>query len=187
MIKAIIFDFFGVIRTDAYEAWLASHGLKKEGDYLEISRLQDVGDISNEEFYERLSKLFGSRVTRKDFDATAKIHHDTLQLITALKKHYAIAVLSNSPLGLLRGIIKDNNLEKYFDEIIISSEVNLVKPSPEIFTYTLRKLGVKPQETIFIDDNSKHVEAAQKADIQGFQFVSAARLGEDLRRLGLQF
>lgn len=186
MIKAFIFDFFGVIRTDTYEAWLALNGLKREGDYFEVARLQDIGHITNDEFYERLSKIHGKSVVRADFDACAKIHHDTLELISKLKRDYSIAVLSNSPGPTLRSIIENNNLDSYFDEVFISGEINMVKPSREIFEYALDKLKLNSNEVIFIDDNQKNVEAAEQLGIKSIKFNSASELQNDLVTLGIE-
>lgn len=185
MIRAIIFDFFGVMRTDAYEAWLKAHGLRKEGVFFEVSRLQDIGEISNTEFCRRLSKLTGINVTQQELNKGGKINFDTIDIVKKLKKRYRIALLSNSSSVVIRKILKDNNLEHYFNEIIISSEVKLTKPSYQIFSLTINKLGVTQSEVIFIDDNEQHIQGAEKAGIRCIQFSSAKQLSQDLKRLGV--
>ncbi len=185
VIKAIIFDFFDVIRTDAYNTWLKAHNLAREGEYADAAVQQDLGNETVQRFFERLSELQGRPITSEEIDSGAKVHHDVLAIAEELRKHYKIALLSNAPSVFLRGLLTKHDLERYFDEIIISSEVQMVKPDPQIFTLMLSRLGVEPSETIFIDDNIGHVTAAQKLGIHSIQFVSAAQLQKDLRAAGV--
>lgn len=64
------------------------------------------------------------------------------------------------PMGLLtnwdlsaRDLLKSMNLHDYFDSIVVSSEINSEKPSPEGFIISLENLGVKASEAIYVGDN----------------------------------
>jgi len=186
MIKAIIFDFFDVFRTDAYKAWLKTNDIPHEGSYLAASHEQDMGTITTAEFLQRLSQLSGRDITREELDAGAKVDLQVVEIAKALKKRYRTALLSNAPSAFIRELLAEHKLTRHFDEIIISSEVGMVKPSAEIFEHTLAKLGVTASEAIFIDDNEHHVQAAKKLGIQGIQFVSASQLQESLAELGVK-
>jgi len=185
MIKAIIFDFFDVIRTDAYKAWLATHNIAHEGPYFDASYQQDIGAITSEQFLATLSQLTGRTVTFEEVDGAATVDHGTVAIVSALSKKYKLALISNAPSKLIRGILAENDLEQYFDVIVVSSEVGMVKPNHDIFQLALEKLGVAPSESVFIDDNIRHVEAAAKLDIQAIQFKSAEQLQADLANLGV--
>ncbi|MFN2594550.1 MAG: HAD family hydrolase [Actinomycetota bacterium] len=54
-------------------------------------------------------------------------------------------------------------LDPLFDVVIISGEVGLRKPDPEIYALTTSKLGVAPDRCVFVDDHPGHLEAAQEA------------------------
>lgn len=186
MIKALIFDFFDVIRTDAYKAWLSANNIPHEGPYFDASYQQDMGNITVGEFLDRLSKLQGCKVTREELDESAKVDQDVVNIIKKLRTSYKTALLSNAPSAVIREILAEHDLEKYFDVIIVSSEVGYVKPSPEIFMLTLEKLGLTASEAIFIDDNEKHTDAAEVLGIQSIQFQSAQQLKEHLAKLGIK-
>jgi len=186
MIKALIFDFFDVIRTDAYKAWLNANNILHEGPYFDASYQQDMGNITVEEFLDRLSKLQGRPVTREELDTSAKVDHEVVEIIKNLRKLHKTALLSNAPSAVIREILAEHDLEKYFDVIIISSEVGYVKPSSEIFNLTLEELGLTVAEAIFIDDNKKHTDAAEALGIKSIQFVSAKQLKERLKVLGVK-
>jgi epoxide hydrolase-like predicted phosphatase len=187
MIKALIFDFFDVIRTDAYKAWLAANNVAHESPYYDVSYQQDIGAITAEQFLERLSELMGRQITFEEVDGAATVDEEVVKIVAKLSKAYKLALISNAPSKLIRGILAENNLEKYFDVIIVSSEVGMVKPSPEIFQLALQKLGVNPAESIFIDDNIGNVEGAAKIGIHSIQFESAAQLKADLAELDVAF
>jgi HAD superfamily hydrolase (TIGR01509 family) len=180
MIMAVIFDFFDVIRTDAYKSWLATNNIPREGPYFDASYQQDIGNITVEQFLQRLSDLQGRLVTREELDANAKVDYEVLKIIKGLRKNYKIALLSNAPSSIIREILAEHSLEQYFDEIVVSSEVGMVKPSKDIFTYTLRRLKVDASEAIFVDDNEKHTQMAEILGIQSIHFHTAKQLKDTL-------
>jgi 2-haloacid dehalogenase len=73
----------------------------------------------------------------------------------------------------------------WFDGIVISGEEGVAKPDPEIFRHLLDRYELDPATTIFIDDSEANVRAAAAEGITSLQFVDAATLRQDLRRLGL--
>jgi HAD superfamily hydrolase (TIGR01509 family) len=185
MVKAIIFDFFDVFRTDAYKAWLTNNNIPHEGGYLEASRLQDLGEITTDQFIERLSDLRGYTVTIEEIDATARVDTEMVELARKLHEHYPTALLSNAPSPFIRKLLTDHDLSGLFDEIIISSEVGVSKPSKEIFAIALERLVVTPKDALFIDDNSSHTTAAEKLGIPSIQFTSVDQLAAALSEHGV--
>lgn len=72
-----------------------------------------------------------------------------------------------------------------FTQLTWSCELGMVKPDPAIYTYTCGKLGVAPQETLFLDDNPKNIRAAEALGIHGIQFTSTENLRQELASRGL--
>ena len=79
--------------------------------------------------------------------------------------------------------MKTHDLEKYFDEIVISSEIGLIKPEPAVFEHILQKLEVKPEECIFTDDNPKHTDAATKTGIHCIVYTSVPELKQQIEKI----
>jgi 2-haloacid dehalogenase len=73
----------------------------------------------------------------------------------------------------------------WFQDIVVSGEVNLAKPDPRIFELTIRRTGLDPSATLFIDDSSRNVEAARAMGLQAEHFTDAARLRSALRQRAL--
>jgi putative hydrolase of the HAD superfamily len=69
--------------------------------------------------------------------------------------NYKLGIISNFaiPEGVY-SLLKTNNIEKLFDTIVVSGEVNKRKPSPEIFQITLRKMEVLAENTVFVGDTA---------------------------------
>ena len=70
---------------------------------------------------------------------------------------------------------------EWFDGIVISGEVKMVKPDPRIFAHVLDKFGLEPSSTVFVDDNAENVRAGQAAGFIGILFESPEQLRRQLR------
>lgn len=67
-------------------------------------------------------------------------------------------------------------LDPIFDNIFSANELGLNKKDPQGYKIIAEKLGVKPNEILFIDDSIENVKAAQNAGLQAVQFVSNKQL-----------
>ncbi|MDO5426084.1 MAG: HAD family phosphatase [Eubacteriales bacterium] len=59
----------------------------------------------------------------------------------------------------------------YFDGILVSSDVRLIKPDVRIYQHFLEKFGLRAEKCLFLDDRAENVEGAKKAGMQGMQFL----------------
>lgn len=189
MIKAIIFDFAGVIGADGYWVWLRTvvPDIDSQKPYfLKLSEKVDRATISNKGFLDQLSKRIG--VPKETIWPAVKKHiiinKDLLEFIKSLKEKYKIGLLSNFTHEWLREVINENHLKSYFDQILISSEQKLIKPELEFFQKIFDLLGINKDEVIFIDDREYQIDAANKFGIKSIQYTSNDQLKKDLRNLG---
>jgi HAD superfamily hydrolase (TIGR01509 family) len=67
-----------------------------------------------------------------------------------------------------------------FSGIVISGEVKMAKPEPEIFEYLLSRFKLRPEHTVFIDDLALNVEGAMGAGLHAIQFIDAVQCARDL-------
>ncbi len=72
-----------------------------------------------------------------------------------------------------------------FSDIVVSGQVQMMKPNPDIYEYALARWGLAPQEALFVDDLGENIDTAQALGMQGHQFVSARALKGELIRCGL--
>ncbi len=92
-------------------------------------------------------------------------------------------MITNAWPGMRHYIEEVWNIADAFDVIVVSAEVNLVKPHPEIFNLALEQLELDPEETIFIDDFIENVQGAEAIGMTGIHFVSTDDVVANLRGL----
>ena len=190
MTKLILFDFFGVLCAETYWGWLRKvvPNLEEKRELFHgLSEIADRGDMSLAEIFQWIGEKTG--FTPEEVSQGMKdqilINKELLELITILKVEYKIGLLSNASYEWLEHILSGQNLYPYFDEVIISSRIGLIKPEPKIFEYALNKFNVLPNEALFIDDRLVNVEAAQKGGLRAVVFENVDSLKVHLKELGL--
>lgn len=72
-----------------------------------------------------------------------------------------------------------------FEGIVVSGEVGLLKPDPEIYLKLLNDHGLEAADTVFVDDVQKNVDGAKAVGMHALLFTDAARLRKDLEGFGL--
>jgi 2-haloacid dehalogenase len=74
---------------------------------------------------------------------------------------------------------------RWFRGILVSGEVELIKPDPRIFALLIERFAVEPQRAVYIDDVESNVAAARPFGIHGIHFTTPEMLREELVALGL--
>ena len=197
MIKAIIFDFGRVISAQKPPSLFRRY--EEELDLLP-GTLNPImfgsldweevmlGRKTTEEYWYVIGPKLGLSTAeqidafRSRYRADEAINEGVLSLIRELHGHYKLAVLSNSPPGLAQWL-DDWQMLEFFEVLFCSGDEGVVKPEPAAFNITLERLGVEPNEAVFIDDTLEHVEAAQKLGLHAIHFTTAEALQDELREL----
>lgn len=74
----------------------------------------------------------------------------------------------------------------YMDGGILSYQVKMIKPDPEIYKCLLSRYSMKAEECVFLDDTPMNVEGARGVGMYGIRFETKEQAEEELRRLGAQ-
>lgn len=110
----------------------------------------------------------------------------TSELMKKLKmKGYKIYLLSNYHLKAFKLISEKYDFIRDVDGKIISSKVKLLKPEAEIYEALTHNCGIKPEESIFIDDRVENINAAIKLGFNGIVFSDADALLKELDKVGI--
>lgn len=176
MIKAILFDFAGVIGVDGYWVWVREHVpdiASKVAYFTKISDDVDKATITNKEFVDLVARESGVDASRiwPEIYAKITINHELLLFIKELKRTYKIGLLSNFTHEWLEEVFEKHALFPYFDTLYISSHYGMIKPEEGAFRKALESIGTAPEETIFIDDRQMNVTAAKKLGINGILYT----------------
>lgn len=83
------------------------------------------------------------------------------RLLEGLKKRgFGLFFLSNFPEDMFRLLYSQNDFFRLFDGGVVSSAEKILKPQPEIYRLLVKRYGIDPSETLFIDDLLPNIEAA---------------------------
>lgn len=188
MKPVLIFDFFGVFCSSIATDWFKTTKPDKAGlaAFQALCTESDYGRLTRAEFNQAASKLSGIPVPEiiRGIEAETHINTSLVKYVETLRaRGYRIACLSNGTHEWTLRVIVDHGLEHLFDEIVLSGDLGIVKPSPEIYTHTLDKLGLKPAQAIFVDDRQSNNDAAEALGIRSLLFTDTQTFIKDLESL----
>jgi putative hydrolase of the HAD superfamily len=108
----------------------------------------------------------------------------TLELVQEVKRAgHKLFVLSNMHAASFSRLENEYPIWHLFDGRVISCDIKLIKPEPEIFNFILNEYQLRPEETIFIDDTEENVRAANQIGITTIKFLNADQCRAELQRL----
>ena len=174
MIRGIIFDCFGVLygASLAHLVSLAPKG--RGGDVLDINSQKDYGYISYQEYLEQVGDIIGKAPDEVDEIIRQKhIRNDELlEFVASLKERYRVAMLSNIGDSMIEYLFPNNELERYFDVVVLSHNEGIAKPNPAIFTLTAERLGIPAGDCVMIDDIESNCDGAEIAGMQSILHIT---------------
>lgn len=182
--KNIIFDMGNVLLTYDPEVCL-NHIVEKEEDRALIRRelfegpewvQGDLGELTDEERFNGVSKRVPERLHEElrrctvEWDMCMHPVKQAREFCDYLKKSgFGIYVLSNASSSFYRYFPRFAPFD-YFDGIVVSCDVHIIKPDIRIYQHLLKKYNLRADECFFIDDLEANIEGARNAGIDGAVF-----------------
>lgn len=200
-VRAILFDLGNVLIH--FDAVRAARRFAREADvpfekvwrHFFTSRVEKAytrGEITTREFFRHAKAAFNSHV---DFPSFQKIWNDIFwenrgirPLLRRLSCRYPLYLISNTN-RLHFDHVKRRfpQIFRHFKKTFPSHVVGRRKPDPRIYWKVLKAIRLRPEETVFIDDMPRFVEAARKVGMKGVRYRSISQLKRELRKVGVQF
>jgi epoxide hydrolase-like predicted phosphatase len=185
-IRAVIFDIGGVLELTPPTGWHTRwEGLLT----LEPGQLDEllgdvwlagnVGRLSLGEVERRIAATLGLDEAQlaafmgdlwDEYCGTLNV--ELLDYFASLRPRYQTAILSNSFAGAREVEQARYRFADLCDMLIYSHEEGMEKPDPRFFMLACERLGVRPEEVVFLDDVAGHVAAARALGIHGILFES---------------
>ncbi len=169
MIKAILFDFDGVLTIDKTgSTTITNYISQKTGILLDLvkscyykyNKRLLYGEIAHEDMWEDFCNDIGQpidyQVLTDSFIYTA-LDKTMIDYIKELKETYLIGMITDNKCDRIHTILTHNELKNYFDVVAISAEHHSGKDNLSIFQYVLNQLNVSPEECVFIDNTAKNL------------------------------
>jgi len=196
-IKTIIFDCGRVITydqkkhlADEMAAIIGAPAEEFPKAYAADRGEYDRGVMSALTYWNKVAGRFGTRVDesilprliRLDQESWFNINAETVAIIGKLKEQGCrLLILSNMNKEGKECMFGDGRNAggidwiEPFDEIILSCDLHLIKPDPEIYRSCLASAEADPDECVFIDDTLANVEAARRMGMHAIHFTGSAR------------
>lgn len=185
MIKAIIFDCFGVLTTDKWKEFVSTLPKEQKQPARDSNHAYDAGFIKEDEFLDQVYKLTGrspGEVERLLDNETNK-NTELLGYIASLKSDYKIGLLSNIASNWIRDSFLSAEEQSRFDEMILSFQVGMTKPDPRIFEIACQRLEVEPAEAIMVDDIDTYCESARSIGMQAVVYQNFQQAKAELEQI----
>jgi len=162
-------------------------------DYLEITeenffiyagenfrKLLD-GKINSNEFWVRFSLRYGKKVKEELFGKffNPGIIRETKNIIKQLKSNSRVVCGTNTIDSHYYYLLNQGNYD-IFDEVYASNSMGISKPDPDFYWHILNKEGIKPENTVFVDDTEENILSAQKIGINSILFTDSDSLKQQI-------
>lgn len=187
MIKAIIFDCFGVLAKETWTPYRNEHFGTSGSDFewanAQMERVSK-GEFTADEFVAAVCDRTGSdRPWLKRLLHQNPPNDELFDYIrTELKPRYKIGLLSNVGSNRLRELFSDEQIT-LFDEKILSFEEGIAKPDIRVYEVAHRRLALRANECVFVDDIDRYCEGARMAGMKAVQYKSITQFTKDLTEL----
>ena len=99
--------------------------------------------------------------------------------------NYKIIVASSGTKEFIDIVLDKFKIHKYYDAIVSGDEVSAGKPDPEPFLLATKKLGLKPEECVVLEDSANGVEAAKKAGCKCISIPYKTKFKQDVSKADL--
>jgi epoxide hydrolase-like predicted phosphatase len=192
-VRALLVDFGGVLTTNVWESFSAfcrAEGLEEDRvrqlfradeRALGLLRELEVGALDEDSFSERFAPLLGIERHEGLVDRLFAGMEPDEPMIDAVRRARAAGLrtgLVSNSWG--RGRYDRDSFPELFDVVVISGEVGLHKPQPEIFALAAERVELDPSQCVFVDDLRENCEGAEAV---GMTAVLHRDTGDTLARL----
>jgi putative hydrolase of the HAD superfamily len=181
-IRAVLFDFDGVLTTDktgsltttrylsqrtGIELSIVQSAFRRFNNDLTLGRTTHAavwGDICAD-----LGQPIGFPLLEEAFESTP-LNERMLGIARELRSRHAVGIVTDNKKDRIDALKRLHDLPRLFDPIVVSSEVGRGKDDPGIFLGALQSLRVKPEECIFIDNNEDNLVAPNAMGMKTIHF-----------------
>jgi putative hydrolase of the HAD superfamily len=205
-IKAVFFDFDGVLTTDKSGSLTTIRSISRQTSIPEAALWEAfapfnhdllVGRKTHASVWPHVCNALGEAVPLDVLEVAfldTPMNRPMLDLAREFHERYRIGIITDNKSDRMDCLCARHRLRPMFDPVLVSAAIGSGKDQPEIFRYALDLLGLAPEETVFIDNSEKNLVAPsslgmgtifyddEKNDVAGLR-AAIDRMGVDSRRV----
>ncbi|MDP1678227.1 MAG: HAD-IA family hydrolase [Bacteroidota bacterium] len=182
-IKIILFDLGRVLMHIDFDAFPNGLGLitKEHRSQYNQAKIQqsvrgyETGEMSTNEFIDSLYEIFHQNFSKEKILSAfngiiVKDNQEIIPVVENVRRHYRIAVLSNTCASHWEKVLRISSLIKLFPDVFTSFQLGAMKPSSIVYKKVCEMMNVEPYEVLFIDDLKENIDGAITAGMSGIVF-----------------
>lgn len=194
MVKAMIFDFGGVLAEEGFKEGLKAIGRKNgfaPDDFFMVAeeliyQSGYVTGMSDESHYwnsvrERTGISGSDAELREEILKRFILRSEMIQFVEKIKPLFVIAILSDQT-NWLDEINQETPFYHHFNYIFNSFRLKKSKKDPTIFKDVCSEMGFKPEEILFVDDNIENVKQASSNGLQTIHFKGILNFKKEIEK-----
>jgi len=199
MIKAILFDFDGVLTTDKTGSQSIINYLSAKTGipydtlkpvYASFNKELLSGSLKHEDMWQAFCERVGTNIEYSllvESFWNTPIDADMIALAKQLKPDYTIGMITDNKCDRIDEIVRHHGWRELFDVISVSAAFGSGKTDERIFNETLSALGIRPEDSVFIDNTAKNLMIPEQLGMHTILFDDAnrdiQRFTEQLKRV----
>ncbi len=185
MLKAVLFDFGGVLAEEGFHEGLKAIGSKNGIDPERFFSVADAliyesgyltGRADESAYWNELRERTGitgsDAALRQEILSRFVLRQQMIAVVDRLREERLIVALLSDQTNWLDELDRESSLSSRFDRVFNSFRMHKSKREPSVFPYVCSALAVDPAATLFIDDNSGHIRRAHAAGLQTIQYTT---------------
>ena len=197
-IQAVVLDLGNVlvfhddlVLFQRMSAWGGADPASIHRRMLELWDSINRGSLAGDELRLAVCRVAGSEVPMNAeaffalWNCHFRVHHEILPMVDSLFGQVKVVLLTNvneMHWRFVRPLIPQFDR---FDDLVISYDLRMANPDPEIFQATLARSKLRPEETAYFDDVPRYIEVAGAMGIQARVFTDAPAFRTQLAELGV--
>jgi len=197
-IRALIFDIGGVLqlgeeRTKGVHKYVSRKfriSLDQYLDAIDTTYAKSIeGKLSEERVIEILAKNLKTtkkrlvRLYKKAYKKNFKLNKELLKFVKKAKKQGIATAIISDMWHLSKRSLVLKKFYRIFKPVILSCDIKIRKPNPEIYRLTLEKLKIQPEEAVFIDNREWNIKPAKKLGIKTILFKNNKQTIKELNKI----
>ncbi|HPD61561.1 MAG TPA: HAD family phosphatase [Thermodesulfobacteriota bacterium] len=196
MIKVVFFDFGGVLAEEGFREGLLAiarnHGLDPEAFLktavdLTFNHGFVTGKIDVKMYWQMLREKTGINASDEALSHEVLsrfiIRPWMLDIVKKLKPAKIRVTILSDQTKWLDEFAKRYGFSHLFERIFNSYYLGMCKRDPELFSYVVAEMKVKPEEALLIDDNQENIERAKQRGLKGILFQTRETFESELRKV----
>jgi len=196
MIKAVLFDFGGVLAEEGFKQGLRAiakeRGLDPEDFYEIAGELvyqmgYVMGNSDEKAYWNAVREKTGVRGEDKEFREEIlkrfKLRPDMMEVVEKIRSSGLIVAILSDQTNWLDELDQRTPFHHHFDYVFNSFHLKKTKRDPSIFADICAVLGVRPEEGLFVDDNLENIERAGSQGLRTIHFKDVGKFKKEIEAL----